>query len=168
MSVRKEIRAAVVSKLKAASTAAGDRVQPSRVHNLYGATLPAISVYTTSQSYTRIGIQPSMYRVFVTIEVQGITGVVNQDTEDDLDDLTDEIQAALAVDDNLGVAGVSSIDLESAEVELFQTGDRDYAAVVFRIQASYDEEIEPAGEDEDGLACVEFPDFDGDTVVTKP
>lgn len=98
-----QIRLDVIARLKAAATAAGDRVddnrstpQPDR-----GGTFPALAVYTSSGSREALG--PRSAGVFMRterIQVDGwVTGETDAELARALDELEDQVHQALLGDD---------------------------------------------------------------------
>lgn len=93
---RKLIRQAVVSALANAATAAGERVQGTRVDPHKRSELPAIAVYTLSEAVEQADTSPRELTRDVRLEVAGFVAHTEAVPADDaMDDLAEQIEAAL-------------------------------------------------------------------------
>ncbi|HET9063672.1 MAG TPA: hypothetical protein VFO62_10325 [Candidatus Binatia bacterium] len=116
---RKLIRHAVVALLTNA-TAAGARVKDTRVEPHRKGALPAIAVYTLREPVNQdvSGGAPLELTRDVKVEIAGFVGVRDPDTvADELDDLAEQIEAAMDNDRYLGGLAADSI-LESTEMQV--------------------------------------------------
>lgn len=113
---RKLIRQAVVALLTGA-TAAGARVYGTRVDPLKK-TLPAISVYTLTEEIDQdatAGTAPRELVRNVQLEIVGFVAHTDAVSVDDaMDDLAEQIEAAMDVDPYLGVLAGDSMLLQTA------------------------------------------------------
>lgn len=100
---RKLIRQAVVALLVAAGTAAGERVQPTRVDPSKKGKLPAIGVYTLSDSVEEDASTELEDTHTLELEIAGFVKHTDALPADDaMDDLAEQIEAAMAADQYLG------------------------------------------------------------------
>lgn len=103
-SKRKAIREAVVAALTG-NTAAGTKIYNSRSTNFWGITPPAIAVYTRSESSEPqyAGAAPPLIRTLELV-IECVVAGAGDSLENALDDLVDQVEAALKVPDDLGGA----------------------------------------------------------------
>lgn len=133
---RKVIRTAVRDALDGA-TAAGANVFASRVDPYRLQTLPAVGVYSLEESVDDESAETSPRELTrrLSLVVEGWVTVAGADPADDLlDDLTEEIEAAMDVDRYFGGNAAESI-LTDTTSERITVGDRDMAmaALVYRV-----------------------------------
>lgn len=107
---RKIIRHAIVAALLGA-TAAGDRVQATRLEPYRKSQLPAIGVYTPDEPIdveTSEGSSPRQLRRALTVRiaaaVEAPTGALD-DVADPMDDIAEQIEAVMAADPYFGPRG---------------------------------------------------------------
>lgn len=135
---RKLIRQAVVAQLIAADTAAADRVESTQMipHRRAGDT--ALGVYTPSETVdmeTRTAPREESRETQVVIE--GIVvGTSSSAVADSLDDLAEEVEAALAADDTLGSTAEESY-LVSTDLEVAEDGAKTVGLVRLTYTAAY-------------------------------
>lgn len=109
-SQRKAIRYAVADLLVAGNTSADDRVARTKKTPWRSKELPAISVYTVSESVA-VDASRSLPRVLnrnLDVTVEG-TLKLTDDIDDALDDFAEEIEAVMKADPTFGGAAVDSI-----------------------------------------------------------
>lgn len=115
---RKLIRQAVVQLLANAATAAGSRVMGTRVDAHKRSELPAISVYTLSEASEPNATAPREITRDVQIEIAGWVAHSEATPADDaMDDLAEEIEAAMDGDRFLGALAADSL-LVSTEMQI--------------------------------------------------
>ena len=108
---RKLIRHAVVAQLTNA-TAAGDRVQPTRVEPHRKRNLPAISVYTMHEPVDDASSKTSPRELTREPRVEIAAWVVHSEAlpvDDAMDDLAEQIEAAMDADRFIGGAAGGSV-----------------------------------------------------------
>lgn len=111
--VRKQLRDAVVARVTGLTTT-GSRVHGYRVHPLQSSSkLPALSVYATSEAAEADTIHaPTLVDRFVDLHVEGIANASDATLEDTLDQISKEVETALA----------SALTIGSKEVLLVYQG----------------------------------------------
>lgn len=123
---RKLIRQAVVALLISANTAAGSRVQGTRVEPHKKSQLPAVSVYTLSEPVAPESAVTSPRELTRELKLE-ITGwVAHTDgipVDDAMDNLAEQIEAAMDVDQYLGGKAADSI-LEETEMQVIEDDGR--------------------------------------------
>jgi hypothetical protein len=161
--LRKSIRAQVTALLKAASTAAGDRVYPSRFYPFWKQPFPLITVFTPSEDSTVSGQYPTHEDRRVRVNVQAIARTVEADCEDSLDDLCDEIEDVLDVDDNWQLTGISRTEYTGTEIEIIadEQAEAKYVAAIMSFDVYYQYVVEPVAPDD-----VDSVEVNGNTIST--
>lgn len=135
---RKVIRHAVVTLLTGA-TAAGTRVHSTRIEPIKKTLLPAIAVYALGEPVRpdSDGTAPREITRDVKVEIAG--WVAHSDAlsvDDAMDDLAEQIEAAMDVDPYLGGAAGDSI-LENTEMEVANDGERLIGIVALTYSVTY-------------------------------
>jgi hypothetical protein len=124
---RKLIRQAVVALLAGANTAAGARVQGTRVEPHKKSQLPAISVYTLREPVDQAASNDTAPRELTRDVKLEITGwVAHSDVlpvDDAMDDLAEQIEAAMDADPYLGGKAADSI-LEDTVMQVLEDDGR--------------------------------------------
>lgn len=122
---RAQIRDAVIAKLKAANTAAGQKVFGNRARPVFPAELPCILVYTKNEP-TDISIEaPREYKRSLALAVE-IVAKVSTDEEsldDVLDDLCRQVEIAMFEDETFGGVASDTI-LGETEMDLLTEGEK--------------------------------------------
>lgn len=116
---RKLIRHAMVDLLKAANTAVGVRVFPTRVEPYKTSLLPAISVYTLADA-SEDGAQTSTTEPH-EVDVEVAAWVAHSDAnpaDDAMDDLAEQIEKAVHRDPRLGGKAYEEVRLRGTVMEL--------------------------------------------------
>lgn len=120
---RKLIRQAVAALLVSADTAAGDRVTATRVEPHRSTELPAISVYTLTEVIDReasIATAPRELSRVLTLQIRGWVSHSDNDPVDDrMDDLAEEIEAAMDLDRYISDSATDAI-LVNTETEILE------------------------------------------------
>lgn len=137
MHARAQIRAAVAAAVTGLERTGGN-VFTTRLHKLEQQTLPALLVYTLSETSERDSLGPSpgqtrVLRVAVEIAVQQIA-------TDGLDDILDDIAAEIetAIDGNAGLAAlVKDVTLDSTTITMSGEGDQRALGMVLAFSAFY-------------------------------
>lgn len=119
---RKLIRQAVVALLAGAGTAAGARVKGTRVEPNKAALLPAISVYTLSESTTSDSDMTAPIELTRELKLEVAGWVAHTDAhpvDDAMDDLAEQIEAAMASNYYLTLASaITAIDHTTGNITL--------------------------------------------------
>ncbi len=118
--VRKQIRDAVVVQLTGLTTT-GAKVFPSRVYSLEAASVPALLVYTNSESASVVSLAPSGRDMGRTLEIViEAVAKANSGLDDALDTIITEVEIALGDDITLG--GLLK-DLQLTAIDVSLSGD---------------------------------------------
>lgn len=136
---RKIIRAAVADILVSASTAAGSRVYPSRRLPLRRLELPAIAVYTTTDTVSdgSAATAPRELQRQLSLVVECCVSATQDEAIDDLlDDIAEEVEAALHADPYFGDTCSDSV-LADTSIDLDDSGDRLVGVVQLTYTVTY-------------------------------
>jgi hypothetical protein len=129
-SIRDEIAAALVGK-----TDAGDRVYANRVLPHRKLRLPAISIYTLSESATDNLSAPREYQRKMVLAVEAAVSSLD-DVDDTVDVLAEQIEIAMDAEPTFG--GVcSDCKMTGTEVEVLMDGDRPVGALRISYEVTY-------------------------------
>lgn len=123
---RKLIRQAVVALLAGANTAASTRVLGTRVEPLKKAQLPTISVYTLSEGVDPASAETAPIELKRDVKVEIAGWVAHTDAlhvDDAMDDLAEQIEAAMDSDYYLGGAAADQM-LESTSMQVLEDDGR--------------------------------------------
>lgn len=135
---RKLIRQAVVAQLVAASTAAASRVESTQMipHRRAGET--ALGVYTPSETVDMEDrTAPREEARETQLIIEGIVvGASSSAVADSLDDLAEQVEAALAADDTFGGKAEESY-LVSTDLEVMEDGAKTIGLVRLTYAARY-------------------------------
>lgn len=124
---RKLIRQAIVARLLAANTAAGDRVSSTRIDPIKKTRLPAISVYCLTEPVTSRASDSSIREIVRNARFEVVAKVRHTDglpAADALDDIAEEIENAMSLDETFAGAAADS-SLESTDIEIPDDGGPD-------------------------------------------
>lgn len=138
---RKAIRHAVINILKTANTAAGARVEGSKVTETMPSKLPVIYVYTLddeSDPATHANA-PRLLTRNVKIVIEALAGALAapaMPVDDALDDLGEQIENALGADLTLNGTVTDSV-FEEAGMMFGKAGDRHLGRLMILIDAVY-------------------------------
>jgi hypothetical protein len=124
---RKLIRQAIVARLLAANTAAGDRVTSTRIDPHKKTRLPAISVYCLREPVVDPGMDSSIRELTRDAKFEIVAWVRHSDSlpaADAIDDIAEQIENAMSSDETMGGAASDS-SLESTEIEIADEGGPD-------------------------------------------
>lgn len=111
--VRQQIRDAVATTLTSAVTLVSSRVYTTRVHPLNEANLPAISVYTGSESSERYNVGVTDINRTLSLEID----IYVRETgtfDDDVDAIAVQVEEAMAGDFTIGGLVKSSVLISTA------------------------------------------------------
>lgn len=137
---RKAARHAVIDRLKAADTAAGQRVEGSKVTETLPSKLPVINVYTLddeSDPATHANAPRILTRnVKIVIEILAEAKAGAPPIDDVLDDIGEQVEIALGQDLTLNGTVADSV-FEEAAVMFGKAGDRHYGRLMILIDAVY-------------------------------
>lgn len=168
---RKLLRDAVAAQLVAAATSAGSRVELSRMGPLKASELPAICVYTNSETVEEVSRAPRVLTRAVELEVEGWVEVdAGENVDDALDALALEIEEAMDTDPEHDSCALSSI-LTATEYGVSPKGAKPMGCVRLTYAVEYESplRVEAAGENFD-TANVKIEDVgapEGDLHATN-
>lgn len=128
---RQQIREAVAT-LVTGLTTTGSNVFQSRVYRLQASELPALLVYTNSETVERSHMTSGLVRE-LTLRVEGIAKAL-ADIDDTLDTIGAEVEAALGGQEP---AGVEDLVLQSADVTINGEGEQQVGAIVMDFLVRY-------------------------------
>lgn len=160
---RQAIRDAVIDLIVAANTGAADRVTRSRVAPVRGDQLPAVSVWTSSESVDpdTYSTAPRELRRTLMLAVECWVEVADVDGLDDaLDDLALEVETALDQDDSLDGTATSCV-LASSEIGVRGDGNKPQGCVRLEYEVVYLTGLRTAVRD------AAYDDFDTAQVRTE-
>jgi len=123
---RKLIRHAAVALLKGGATAAGARVQGTRIEPHKKSQLPAISVYTLSETTDPTSAETAPVELTRELKLEIAGWVVHSDAypvDDAMDDLAEQIETIMAADYWLANTCVAQL-LESTEMQVVEDDGR--------------------------------------------
>lgn len=124
---RKTFRQGLVAQLVAADTAAAARVHVDRVDPMKKGGLPAISVFVLGETVkdgAGLSAPRELERDAVVEIVAFVSGKTETEVADAMDDIAEEIEAAMDSDPYIGSKAGDSI-LESTEMEIREGGSSD-------------------------------------------
>jgi hypothetical protein len=136
MHQRQKIREKISELVIAANTVAGSRVYTDRVKKIAQSELPAVFIFTASET-SKYAMQPhpALERDMSLV----VCGFIQRDTslDDEIDDLSEEIEAALT-----GIRQLEGywdhLELKSTEIEVEGEGEKPIASVKLTYQVTYD------------------------------
>lgn len=128
---RQQIREAVAT-LVTGLTTTGSNVFQSRVYRLQASELPALLVYTNSETVERSHMTSGLVRE-LTLRVEGIAKAL-ANIDDTLDTIGAEVEAALGGQEP---AGVEDLVLQSADVTINGEGEQQVGAIVMDFLVRY-------------------------------
>jgi len=132
---RTPIRNAVVDILKAAGTAAGDRVFGSRVEPLWDVTMPLILVYTRDEVSQAIGTMPKPMSRTVRVAIEARVSLT-ADVDTAMDDIALAIEQAIEADYKLKGTATSS-NLTGTEIDVSPEGRKPIGAIRLTYEVIY-------------------------------
>lgn len=135
---RTEVRDAISDVLTGLTTT-GTNVFKSRVYNLQNTSLPCLAIYTRGEKIdymTMMGAltRQTMRNMTVMVEAY-VRAVSNYDVT--LDNITGEVEAALAVDNTLGGL-VFDIKMVSVDMDLSNDGDQPVGVALMELSVEYE------------------------------
>ena len=136
---RKLIRQAMVAKLAALVTSVGGRVFKTRLEPIKTVELPCLNVYTTDVetiSEDSADTAPRELKRTARIAVDAWT-TATDNVDDEVDDLAEEVEAAMDDDVFLGIAFIDDVILQSTEVGLSTQGNRPMGVVHLEFAVTY-------------------------------
>lgn len=155
---RTSIREAVVAQLVAGSTVAAARVYGSRLKPVTEAELPAILVYTDSETVDPASAisSPRWLKRTLELTVEGLARVA-EDLQTTLDDLALEIETAMDSDLEFGETAFSSA-LASSEIGMKVDGNQPIGMVRLVYNVVYETDLRVAARDSamDDLSTVDI------------
>ena len=128
---RQQIREAIAT-LVTGLTTTGSNVFRSRVYRLQASELPALLVYTNSETVERSHMTTGLVRE-LTLRVEGIAKAL-ANIDDTLDTIGAEVEAALGGQEP---AGVEDLVLQSADVTITGEGEQQVGAIVMDFLVRY-------------------------------
>lgn len=118
-------------------TTTGARVFQSRVYPLQASDLPGLRIYTRRETSEPITVHPNrQIERSVLVEVEGVA-TANADLDDTLDQITKEVETALAFPVSGLASLVHGIALRETEFEMEQAGERPTGRVTMTYQVDY-------------------------------
>jgi hypothetical protein len=134
--VRKQIREAVATAVTGLTTTS-TRVFQSRVYPLEIADLPCLLISTQSESIEAQEIStPRALQRLLTVEVAAVAKGV-ADVDDTLDQISKEVEIALAMPCSALVGLAKGIDLTGVEIELEGSSEQPVGKATLRYQVLY-------------------------------
>ena len=135
--IRQQLREAVATTLTSLTTT-GANVFQARLNPLQASELPALRIYTEGEQVEIQSIgYPARQERRIALVVEGVARQ-SADTEDKLDTISKEVEAALGASLTTWQAGGiarGGVALESAEIGLSGEGDLDTGVVTMRFTA---------------------------------
>lgn len=169
---RQTIREAVVAALTGTApdyaTAAGARVYETRVIPLQKVNLPALAVYTLRDTVDPASRNTSARELRRTLEVV-VEGFVKMaaDVDDEIDDLSLEIERAMHADETFGGACGESL-LSDTEIDVLETGNQLVGWVKLTYSVTYYTDAPEALDtplDDLETVNVKWTKLDGETAI---
>lgn len=141
---RKLIRDAVIAKLKAANTSAGQRVYGNRAAQIFPNELPCILVYTKSEA-SEISIEsPREYKRDLVVALELVAQAATEDALDDvLDAFAEQVEAAIFNDETHGGL-VSDTFLGETEMDILTEGEKPVGAAKISLTMPYYQQVPAA------------------------
>lgn len=138
MHYRQRIRDAVKQRLLAANTLAGTNVFTSRarpVLEILQRQQMVLSVYTSDENSEP---SPDSYNLVrtLTVSIEGMAGG-GDDLDDVLDNLAEQVEAAIDADDTLGTLLTEPMELQSTVSEITARGNQQVGAFRMDFEAQY-------------------------------
>lgn len=133
---RKKIRYAVVNALLGNIEEVGDKVFASRIRPISEQKLPAISVYTLSETSQEFDIYTDRRTLTVAIHIQARE---DEELDDVLDDIAFKVERIMSENQWLGEL-CSSYGYTGCEIKLSGDGDNQHGGAVLTYDAVYDTE----------------------------
>lgn len=147
MKYRRQIRETTVTLLKAANTAAGQRVFPTRLDAVEPAELPAIGVYTPREAGESLDAAEPTFRnrLDLVIELK-VGGGEAPELDGSADDLCEEIEGAL-LREPAWVGLFGRFPEYTVETDYEQGGSQRTLGQTLRLTCTWDESHEPKVDD---------------------
>lgn len=140
---RKNIRQKVV-ELLLYKTAAEDRVFSNPARNLWQENLPAILVYSRSETVNEFSSAPRTLKRSLRLAIECVANA-DENLDDQLDDLTEEVERALGADESLGGLASDCL-LEEVTMELKGDGQTVIGSCALTYLVTYFSEIKDESE----------------------
>lgn len=132
--VRKQLRDAVVTRVTGLPTT-GARVYAHRAYPLERAKLPALRVYTASETAEIVTIHaPMIQDRSIEVRVEGVEAAAETSLDDTLDQIAKEVETALSTALTVGGASVT-LTYTGCEIELSDDGDKPHGVVTLNFTA---------------------------------
>ncbi len=157
---RKAIRADAVARLKAAATLAGNNVFKSRTSRFGDDVLPGLNVLTSEEQKRGLGEGAPSFRAELTLAVEVLVAETD-DADDTLDDLVDQVEAALMTDPEWVRAFERVVSVDS-RMGIANDGDKRHASAVVAFRLQYTAIFDPVVPDD--LTTLDA-DFDPDAAA---
>jgi hypothetical protein len=169
---RKLIRHAVVSLFTSAGTAAGTRVKATRIEPHKRSQLPAISVYTLTDTVIEASSTNTEEAHELRLEVALWVAHTDANPADDgVDDLEEQVLAAMVADPYLG-GRASSVHFRGTEIEIVEDDSRSdpiVAIATLTFEVAYRLDLTALADDLDDLIRVAAThDLVGGVPTTAP
>lgn len=138
MSTRADVRRKIVERLKD-RTEAAERVFSNRARQLWPEELPAIMVYTRSETSKDFGSAPRSLERELRMAVE-IVAKADENLDDELDTIAQQVEDRILGDDTLG--GIcSDIILTDTEMAVSGEGDTLFGSAVLTFRVVYHTEV---------------------------
>lgn len=138
MTTRAEIRKRVVETLRDRTDVA-DRVFSNRARQLWPEELPAIMVYTRTESASEFGSAPRTLKREIRLAVE-VVAKADEDLDDELDRISEQVEALIGSDDTLG-GTVADVVIQDLEMSLSGQGETVFGSSVMTFRVTYFREI---------------------------
>lgn len=150
MSARTKIRQKIFERL-IDKTGAAERVYQNRIRQLWPEELPAILIYTRSETARDFDSAPRSIERELQVAVE-VVAAADESLEDTLDEIAEQVENRLIGDDTLG--GVcSDIILTGTEMSVAGEGETIFGSAILNFRVLYHTNVY--------LRDVEFDDLDG-------
>lgn len=141
MHSRRQIRDAIVARLKSANTNAGQNVFGSRAAPLFKTQLPAILVYTKTETAEVSIDSPREYQRNLVVALELVASAKTEDLLDDaLDDLAEQVEISMFAEETLGGLVTDTVLVET-EIELLQEGEQPIGAAKISLSMPYFQQL---------------------------
>lgn len=133
-SKRKSIRHAIAAALTG-NTSAGANVFASRTRSIPASKLPAILVYTSSETAEVFNQSPRELRRTLSVGIE-IAARADDDLDDALDDIAEQVERVMSEHQTLS-GTASDVLLTGTEITLTKDGDNQHGAAILTYEVTY-------------------------------
>lgn len=132
---RKDIRKAVIARLKEANTESGIRVYTNRIRPIFPAECPLILVYTRNEPAEISNEAPREYKRTLRVNVE-IVALADDDLDDTLDAIAEKVEKAIFEDETFGGLASDTV-LGETDVDIVGEGEKPIGAARITFEISY-------------------------------